>query len=96
MSIRDEMTMRVFLSASADDRILIEELKAYYASNEKFYENLKTVEEELDLRINYIGKPEEKIYWRMAIKRGLLNAYSNMEWVKECLILLKEKDDSIG
>jgi len=91
MNIRDEMTMRVFFSADSDNEKLAKELVEYYSLNKVFYDGLKKVESELDVRVDYIKKPEEKLYWLMAIKRGLINAQANMSWVEECLELIENE-----
>jgi len=93
MDFRDEMTMRVFFSATSDNEKLLEELIEYKSLNKFFYDGLKKVELGLDIKSQYIGKPREKIYWLMAIKRGIINAQANINWVDECLILLEEKEE---
>lgn len=92
MNIRDEMTLRVFFSGCSDYKKLVEELLEYKSLNEIFYNGLEKVESELDIRADYIGKPEEKIYWLMAIKRGKLNAKANMDWVDECLVIIENEE----
>lgn len=93
MDFRDEMTMRVFFSATSDNEKLLEELIEYKSLNKFFYERLKKVELGLDIKSQYVEKTREKIYWLMAIKRGIINAQANINWVDECLILLEGKEE---
>lgn len=91
MNYRDDMTLRVFFSGNSSRVELVKELIHYYNLNKKFFNGLKKVESETDLRAEHFKKYEDKIYWTMAIKRGQIKAQANMKWVKDCLDLLEEE-----
>lgn len=93
MKFRDGMTMRVFFGSTGDKEFLLKELIDYKRYNEQFIERLTAVKSILSQRAQAINKPTEKKYWLMAISRGHKLAIANIEWVDECLTVLKEDED---
>jgi len=87
---RDEMTMRVFFGSEGNIDRLKQELQEYIRLNELFLSRLKPMENELNNREKLTNKPGEKLYWIMGMKRGYLNAESNIKWAVECLEMLDD------
>jgi DNA-binding PadR family transcriptional regulator len=88
--VRDSMTMRVYFGSAGNLNVLKRELGEYKTINEHFLNSLLDVDNDLDLREKFIGKSGEKLYWLMGIKRALITAKGNIEWVDECFKLLNE------
>lgn len=89
VKIRDVMTMRVFFGLEGDESALISEMMAYKTLNQKFVQELESVEQVLDIREKMIQKPGVKTYWMMAMRRGYLLAKANIDWADECLDILQ-------
>ncbi len=93
MQYRDELTMRMYFSASGDKEKLVKELELYASLNEEFYCRLEGVEKTIAHYADKVENPEEPLYWRMAIMRGLFNAEGNIKWVNACLKLLEDEKE---
>jgi len=90
MKYRDDLTMRVFFSAKSDPSILIKELKKYGEMNKEFVENLEIAKRD-SVDANVFELPDDKLYWHLAILRGVRNAEGNIKWVEDCLKLLENR-----
>jgi len=87
--VRDDMTMRIFFSSRGNRELLVAELIEYREMNERYMHSLKLTENTLSQRAKLASNPDEKLYWLMAVKRGYFSSKANIEWVDECLEMMK-------
>ncbi len=94
IKIRDAFLMRIFFSASGDLEKLIKALIAYKEYNEDFLKSLELIHEKLDAYHEITRKRNEKLFWELTLKNGIIGAEGNVKWAEESIdILLNLKGD---
>ncbi|WP_427337664.1 PadR family transcriptional regulator [Caloranaerobacter sp. DY30410] len=89
VKVRNSFLMRVFFSANADPDKLIEALLEYKKYNVDFLKSLEVIHKKLDTFQEIIDSKNEKLFWELTLRNGIISAEGNIKWVEEAISKIK-------
>lgn len=94
--IRDEFNIRIFFGSRLSDQELVFQMERFTRQVRKLLESYKLVNKIIGEYAKEISRPEEKFYWQLTLKRGIMMAETSISWAEECIKELKEKFQKEG
>ncbi len=86
---RDEFSLRLFFGANLDDSALIAQFERLAAQKRQQLDEISRFSEMVDAYMEKLPQAGEGRYWRMILRRAVMNLETTIAWSVECIELLK-------
>ncbi|TAL36690.1 MAG: PadR family transcriptional regulator [Spirochaetes bacterium] len=86
--IREEFSIRVFFGSALQKEELEYQLGKFIKEGREELESLAAVEKIIEVFSREIGKPEERFFWGLVLKRGRMITEASVRWAEESLVEL--------
>lgn len=89
-AVRDEFLVRIFFGSQLPPGELEFQLKKFIKEKQEEIESYSAVEKIIEHYAREMSRSEEKLFWRLTLRRGYIMAEGSIRWAEECLEQLKK------
>lgn len=86
---RDEFSLRLFFGANLADAELAGQFERLAAQKRREMEEIERLSQMIDVYMQKLPQAHEGQYWRMILRRAVMNLETTIAWAMECIDILK-------
>ncbi|MTI79661.1 MAG: PadR family transcriptional regulator [Firmicutes bacterium] len=88
--IRDEFMIRIFFSSLLPKEETIFQLERYNKQAQELLKHCHSEDQVIDKYAEELSLPNDKLYWRLTLKKGKMITEALVRWSEECIEELKQ------